>query len=276
MVGRPTPPRASASAQALARLGQREPRYPSNPPTLPSTRLAPYAQPTAAQGLQELREAWQSPRPGKRAGRCCRPPLPGRPTRLRRLRGREPPHKAAPRLSVVGPRAAAQEQQEPHALQVRKVRQVVQECLFADVVRVAEGHAQRTRARRTVCRARLRRARALQAVAPRGQHCTRASCRHWTRFRNALGRAKRRDQGPPGPPRTGDDIHAIQVCKQLLARLQFSRCPLEAIMLAQRKECGGQGIALFAPFRLAHVAVGPGCVPPAVNGRLPVEQTHER
>ena len=31
--------------------------------------------------------------------------------------------------SVVGPRAAAQEQQEPGALQVRKLRQVVQECL---------------------------------------------------------------------------------------------------------------------------------------------------
>ena len=45
----------------------------------------------------------------------------------------------------------------------------------------------------------------------------------------------------PGPPRGGDDIQVIQVCKQLLTRLQFSRCPLEAIMLAQRKKCGGQG-----------------------------------
>ena len=36
---------------------------------------------------------------------------------------------------VVGPRAAAQEQQEPRALQVRKVRQVVQECLFISTCR---------------------------------------------------------------------------------------------------------------------------------------------
>ena len=47
-------------------------------------------------------------------------------------------------------------------------------------------------------------------------------------------------------------------------------------MLAQRKKCGGQGIALFAPFRLVYVAAGPGCVPPAVDRRLPVEQAHER
>ena len=153
-------------------------------------------------GAQRLCMA-PSPRPGKRTGRCCRPPLPGWLTKSRRLRGRAPPHKAAPHLA-----GCCAERGWPSCCRTRaagatrtaspeQVRQVVQECLFilyasappfADVVRVTKGHAQRGEpalaGRPAVAPdfvpELVHSRRRHRPVASFGQHCTRASCRHWT------------------------------------------------------------------------------------------------
>ena len=55
-------------------------------------------------------------------------------------------------------------------------------------------------------------------------------------------------------------------------RLERSRSPNQRIALSQREQGWRKRIPLFTPLALAHFPEAPRIVPPAVRGRLPVEE----
>ena len=214
------------------------------PPTLRSTRLAPYTQPTAAQAVGSVAIAQAGEASGsllprsspRQAHKGCADCAVAR-LRTRRLAGccAERGWPSCCRTGATGARRTASPEGAASGPRM-PVHPVRVGAPFADVVRepalagrsVAAPdfvpdlvHSRRRRPVASIVHARL---------ADIGRDSA-----------MLLDARSYEVKALPGPPRAGDDIQVIQVCKQLLTRLQFSRCPLEAIMLAQRKKCGGQG-----------------------------------
>ena len=68
-----------------------------------------------------------------------------------------------------------------------------------------------------------------------------------------------------GARRARDDVQVVQVRQQLFARSEVSRRLLQALVLTEGEQSGGEGVALLAALRLVNVAARPRIIPPAVH-----------